>query len=254
MNNTSALRLDKIATIDIETLPGTYRAYVDKWWKAQMRKEVAPVKLASLGYKYHHLAKIHVIAYWEYETYEDFLKAVWDVLDNCEFIVGHNAKKFDLRQLHSFFAAHGFPKPRCKVIDTLTIVRREFRLPMYKLKYVADYFGVGQKIETGGDVLWFEVEEGNEAARKHFIKYNANDVRITELLFKKLQELGYAKLPGERVLFRGACIRCGGTEYKLYGNKTMHDGVWKYVQCLDEDCRKTQPFYLIRRFGQGINH
>lgn len=223
----------KGGVIDIETFPGTYRTFANNMYETSLMKEVEPVKLAS--YSYLELGKKRPITkgVWQFKNYGDFVKSMHKIFVENDFLVGHNAKKFDLKQSNTFFAAHGLPNTEVKIIDTLTEIKRNFRLPSYKLKYCLAFFGIGYKIETGGDELWFETEAGNKKAQKNFLKYNENDTVQTAKLFKFLNDGGWINFPTwSRVYVPGeGCWRCGVEDTQKRGPKPRKEGWIQEYMC-----------------------
>lgn len=167
-------------TLDIESFPGRWRTFADNTYEAKLISEVSPNTPASFSFK---PLKGRVITrgVWEFKTPKAFMSELWKVFDENDFIIGHNIKRFDRTQSNTFFAQCGLPAPSpCKYEDTLTIVKRHFRLPSYRLKYCLTFFGIGTKLETGGDSLWVGAEEGNIQDRARMLRYNQNDTIQTE--------------------------------------------------------------------------
>ena len=48
----------------------------------------------------------------------------WSLLDNCDVLVAHNGKRFDVKKVNSYFLQYGMPPPSpYRVIDTLLIAK-----------------------------------------------------------------------------------------------------------------------------------
>lgn len=223
----------KIGTIDIESFPGTYRAFVDKMWQTSVMKEVTPVKPASFSYKPLGKGKPYTRGVWQYESETEFVKDLHRIFKENTYLIGHNAKRFDLKQSNSFFAMHDLEAVDTKIYDTLTIVKRRFRLPSYRLKYCLVFFGLGEKIDTGGDELWFKTESGDEKKRKEFLKYNENDTVMTEKFFLFLVKKGWAKIDTESRFFSSTfgCPRCKGFDWQKRGPKPTKEGWRQHYFC-----------------------
>jgi len=234
----------KRGTIDIESFPGHYRGFVDKMWKTRLLKETIPIKPASFSYKELGKHKPYTRGVWEFKNEKEFVKDLHRVFMENEELIGHNAKQFDLKQSNTFFAMYGLPDTNVKIIDTLTIVKKKFRLPSYKLKYCLEFFKIGHKLETGGEVLWFDVEDGDPKARKHFLKYNENDTVKTELLYLYFLDKGWVQERTRKCYGKDGCIRCGGHNVNFRGEKPFSEGVYEMVHC--KDCNKHQPYHFLR--------
>jgi len=221
-------------TIDIESFPGTYRAWGDNMYETSLIKEVTPVKLASFSYKRWGRHKPYTRGLWEFPSEKEFVEDLWRIFNENDVLIGHNAKKFDLRQSNTFFAMHDLPATRTEIEDTLSIVRKRFKLPSYKLKYCLVFFGIGVKLETGGDALWFGVEEGDSKARKHFLKYNENDTVQTEALYEYLERKGWTKKNVKsQFSYEHGCPRCKAPQkwWQSRGERGYSDGIHEYYYC-----------------------
>lgn len=236
--------MKKEGTIDIESFPGRYRAYVDKMWKTRVIREDVPILPASFSYKEMGKSKPYTRGVWEFKNEKEFVKDLHRVFKENAMLVGHNAKNFDLRQSNTFFAMYDLPATDTKIEDTLTIIKKRFRLPSYKLKYCLKFFKIGYKMETGGEGLWFDVEDGDPKARKHFLKYNENDTVQTEKLYLYLKEKGWAKSNERKCYGKNGCVRCGGHNVQFRGEKPFTEGIYEMVSC--KDCNKHQPYHFIR--------
>lgn len=239
----------KGGTLDIETFMGHYRSYANNLYEAKIT-EVKPVTLASFSYKEYGKNKYITKGVWEYETYEEFVKALWTIFDDNDFLIGQNIKKFDNRQTLSFFARMGLPAPRpTKFYDTMIIARKNFNLPSYSLKYMVVYFGIGRKIETGGDGLWHKAEEGDPVARRKFLEYNKNDTVVTEKLFDYFLLYGYTEHPTARFYIHGnGCLRCKGMSLQSRGDVPRTGGWVKGYCCLT--CGKRNYTEVVRKYGE----
>lgn len=221
----------KGGSLDIETFMGHYRSYANNLYEAKII-EVEPVRLASFSYKEYGKNKFITKGVWEYETYQEFLQALWQIFDDNDFLIGQNIKKFDNRQTLSFFAREGMKSPSpVKFYDTMTIARKNFNLPSYSLKYMLVYFGIGEKIETGGDNLWLKTEQGDPTARRKFLEYNKNDTVQTEKLFDYFLKYGYTESPTAKHYVHGeGCLRCKGTSMQSRGDVPRAGG-WVHGYC-----------------------
>lgn len=125
---------------------------------------------------------------------ERIVRSLWKLLNEQDYLVGHNSDAFDGKKSATRFLKYGLPIPNYfKTIDTLKVVKKHFRISSNKLDYVCKFVGLEGKINTGGIDLWDKCELGDEKALKKMSKYCDNDVRILERLFLRL--LPYIKLP-----------------------------------------------------------
>ena len=146
------------------------------------------------------------------DTKDEFglVKELWKLLDEADCVVAHNGKKFDIKKCNAKFAFYhlGPPSPY-KVIDTLTEARKYLSLPSYRLNDIADYFGLGHKIEHEGWPLWKRCIAGEPKAWAKMKRYNKHDVILLEKLYLELRPF-MATHPQLGHFFGTACPKCGG--------------------------------------------
>lgn len=241
----------KGGTLDIESFPGTWRSFANNTYEAQLMREVVPNMPASFSFKPYKKGPTVTKGVWEYETTEAFLWDLWKVFDENDFLIGHFVKNFDHRQSNTFFAQFGLPAPsKCKFYCTKEITKRHFKLPSYRLKYCLVFFGIGIKLETGGEELWFRTEAGDPTARAKMLRYNRNDTVQTEKLFLFLVENGWTPAPSSTVYVpNGPCVRCGVTGLKNMqsrGDQPRADGWVHGYQC--KSCGKRNYTEVFERY------
>lgn len=111
----------------------------------------------------------------------------WSLLDNCDVLVAHNGKRFDVKKVNSYFLKYGLNPPSpYKVVDTLQIAKNKFALPFNSLAYLAEFLGVEQKIDTGGIDLWIRCDKGDPEALQEMLEYNLGDVVTLRGVYNKL--------------------------------------------------------------------
>jgi hypothetical protein len=115
-------------------------------------------------------------------------KVLNDLLDNADVVVAHNANGFDIKIANEAFLRHGLSQPTpYKVVDTLSVVKRHFRLPRNKLDSVCKRLGLERKIENTGMSLWVGVMGGDADARNEMLAYNIGDIECLEAVFNKVR-------------------------------------------------------------------
>lgn len=71
------------------------------------------------------------------KTEDDLLWELHALLNEAHFVVGHNAKRFDLPKIRARMIARGLPPHSpVRVIDTLHIAKQEFKFSSNKLAYL----------------------------------------------------------------------------------------------------------------------
>lgn len=140
----------------------------------------------------------------------ELMKGIWNLLDECDIVVGQNCDDFDLKKLNTRFVFHQMSPPSpYKVIDTLKIAKAKFAFTSNKLNDMAKFLGLGEKHNTGGFSLWRDCMAGKEEAWDKMVEYCAQDVRLLEKVYNIL--VPYAtRTPNFGVYTEDACCpKCG---------------------------------------------
>ena len=115
-------------------------------------------------------------------------KVLNDLLDDADVVVAHNANGFDIKIANEAFLRHGLHQPTpYKVIDTLSVVKRHFRLPRNKMESVCKRLGLVRKIDNAGMSLWVGVMNGDVEARNEMLAYNIGDIDCLEAVFNNVK-------------------------------------------------------------------
>lgn len=171
---------------------------------------------------------------------EDYLicAQLWEIFNNSDVVVAHNAKNFDVKMLEVRCLANGLPPlPTVQVIDTLEIAKKKFRFPSNKLDSLAAYLGIGRKVETGGIELWVKVQQGDEKALEDMVEYCEGDVDLLIDVFLALRSRGLVSGFNAALYYNDdvtRCRACGHTELEHTGRIiTTPSGVYNELRCLE---------------------
>lgn len=227
----------KILILDIETAPNT--AYV---WG--LFKEYIPLaRLVETGYTLCWSAKWYGEKEVEFDSIYDsrpktMVKRIHKLLDQADAVVHYNGSKFDIPTLNKEFLTFGLPPPApYKQIDLLRVARKHFKLPSYKLAYLAKVLGLelgkGDSMPFG---LWERCMDKDPEAWADMMKYNINDVELTEAVYEKLlpwitRHINHSVVTGELV-----CPNCGSHNHQARGFAYTAAGKYRRHQC--KDCGK----------------
>lgn len=182
----------KILVFDVETAP--IRGLVWGAWK----QNINPIQIESDWFMLTWSAK------WLFsdEVFADKLtpeeaknnddarisQSIWDLIDEADIVIAHNALKFDIKKINTRFLMNGLmPPSHYLVIDTLTHLRKKFSITHNRLDYVNDLLGLGRKIDTGGFQLWIDCMAGDKDALQKMETYNIEDVKILEETYLKIR-------------------------------------------------------------------
>lgn len=115
------------------------------------------------------------------------VKKLHGLMMKAEVLAGHNIKKFDWKKLNTRFLAHGLsPVPKKRMIDTLSMAKKDFAFSSNRLDYIADFVGVGAKMHTSKG-LWLRALKGDPEALEEMLEYCKVDVKINEDVYYKLR-------------------------------------------------------------------
>jgi DNA polymerase elongation subunit (family B) len=168
------------------------------------------------------------------------LKAIHELLDEADAVVGWNSAGFDVKHLYREFIENDLlpPSPH-KEIDLMRVAKQRFRFPSNKLDYVAQKLGMGAKVKHSGFDLWVKCMAGDEKAWREMKKYQLQDVNLLIGLYEKF--LPWIKNHPNRALIDGKpenCINCASNKLQSRGTETTSTGVFRKFQCTN--CGKWQ--------------
>lgn len=213
----------RILVVDIETAPAElygWGLYNQNFGVEQVKK--APYILC-IGLKWVDEKHHEMLTVWDHGQVE-MLTRLTERLKEADAIVTKNGVKFDIPWIRTELALRRMPPlPLLTHIDLEKVVRQYFRFFSNKLDWIARYLEVGKKKgNEKGFVLWKEVIEGCPKARKQMEKYCANDLTITEEVYKVVRP-HMENHPAIRAVGSEACTKCGSKH-------TKKDG-WRYTKC-----------------------
>lgn len=133
------------------------------------------------------------------EDDKEILQGIWKLLDECDFVITQNGKKFDQKKLNARFVIHGMKPPSAyRHIDVLQIAKSQFGFTSNKLQYMTDTLCTKYKksghAKFSGFELWSECLKGNLEAFSEMEDYNILDILSLEELYLIISPWD-AKLP-----------------------------------------------------------
>ncbi len=170
------------------------------------------------------------------ENDKKIVKAVWQLLDEADIVIGQNHRRFDIKRLNARFIEHGLTPPSSyKTIDTLVLAKKYFGFTSNKLEYMTGKFNVKYKKLTHkkfpGFELWKECLAGNREAWNSMEEYNKYDVLSLEELYNKLAPWDNSinfNLYSDEV--SNTC-KCGSTEFSKNGFSFTNIGKFQRYKC-----------------------
>jgi uncharacterized protein YprB with RNaseH-like and TPR domain len=168
------------------------------------------------------------------------LKKLHALIDEADFVVGHNMGRFDLPTIKSRFIMNDLPPVRdVPVIDTLRIARKHFKFTSNKLSELAKYLKCKNEkdshSEFPGISLFTEAMKGNKRAFESMEHYCKMDVVVTEQIFHKLAP--WEKTINFQSFYQEAVCSCGNKQFYKNGLKYQRSGIFQIWRC--SVCQKT---------------
>lgn len=220
----------KLLFLDIETAPNT----VHVW--GLFNQDVGLNQIVDAGYTLCWAAK------WRGEDTiyhssiadgnEHMLRQVHVLLDEADAVVTYNGKRFDIPTLNKEFIKIGLTPPApYKQIDLLSTARTQFKFASNKLDYVAQFLGLGAKLQHKGHDLWKGCMEGDSEALEQMEAYNKHDVVLLERVYEVMLpwvkgHANHSVLAGELV-----CPKCGGKHFQRRGQALSSAGAYPRFHC-----------------------
>jgi len=121
----------------------------------------------------------------------DLCLALGKLLDEYDFLIAQNGKRFDLRKIRARLIMHGLPPHSpIRVIDTMLMARQVAAFTSNKLEWLSDKLTDVPKSkhkDFPGFELWTECLAGNKKAWAAMRKYNIRDIVATEQVYLRLR-------------------------------------------------------------------
>ena len=243
----------RVVTLDIERIPGRVRTWHRGFtiegdvWDLNALKDITRRRIHAddmiewprticAAWKWYDQPDTVFAAEWEVGGYDGFMRAVWDVFDQADLIIGHNADRFDARHLMGGWAEMGLPAPTpYKVVDTLKIARGTFAYESNTLDALNKRLGIDAKTDKYDSRVAKAAVAGDKEAQDRIRFYNMGDIAASEALFDRLRP--YARnIPhlGMWTDDEMACPSCGHTMTAT--GKTVHANVQRYEHLHCDNC------------------
>jgi len=162
-------------------------------------------------------------------------QSLWELLNPCQVLIGHNIKDFDLKKLNVRLLNHRIvPLSKAQVVDTLSAARQNFSFASNSLKFLNKFLGIKQKIETEGFALWARCMDGDATALQTMDFYCQGDVLATEDLYFRLRPFIKGH-PNLSLYFENncdeRCPNCGSENLSNEGFYYTPAGKWASMRC-----------------------
>jgi len=189
------------------------------------------------------------------------VKSILDMVDSADIVITHNGDKFDLPYLRGRALFHGYnPPSHVRSVDTLKVVKANFKLTSNRLNDIGIFLKVGKKVDTGGFDLWRQISLHQSI--EHYdkmVEYNKQDVWLLEDVYNKLKPW-IKNHPNLFINFNSGetmtCTNCGSENVRKNGSYQTNLQIYQKYVC--KDCNthlrdgtglldKTQTKNILRR-------
>lgn len=123
------------------------------------------------------------------KTEDALLEELHELLDEADFAIAHNGRRFDLKKIRARMITRGFkPYSPVRIIDTLEICKKEFAFTSNKLLYLTRLLCKNNQKQDhelfAGHKLWQAFLKGDPLAIKCMREYNVMDVVSLQELYE----------------------------------------------------------------------
>ena len=219
----------KILFLDLETSPNL--AYVWGLWQqnVSINQMVNSTEVICFGARWYGQRKVHFSSV-HHDGKAEMLKAIHELLDEADAVVGWNSAAFDMKHLRREFVENGMHPPSpTKDIDLMRVAKQQFKFPSNKLDYVAQKLGVGKKVKHSGFELWVGAMAGEDKAWREMKKYQIQDVNLLVDLYEKF--LPWIKSHPNHAIEGMSCVNCGSAHLQSRGVTKTMTAVYQRYQC-----------------------
>lgn len=230
----------RILTLDIETRPPLL------WGWGLHDQNFSLEQIAEPGYVICFAAKWldekEVLFFSEYDEggRKAMIQAARDLLDEADVVVHFNGTSFDTLHLNGEFEFFRIPRPSPYInVDLMRVVKKNFRQLSNKLAWTVHHLGVGEKMKHEGFELWRGWMEGHQPSINKMRRYNIQDTRVTERLFKRLDEGNWIpNIPGRHLeegdgIMHDSCPKCGSFKREKRGFSYTLQSKFQRYRCLN---------------------
>ena len=239
---------------DIET-SFAVGGYFGKAYETNIAKVIHQGYVMGFAWKFQGDKKPQSCYVWDFPRYKreprndiEVVKKWHELMSSADIVIGHNSNSFDNKVMMARVLIHGLPPiPMPQTVDTLKMARKVGKFDSNKLDDLGEQLGLGRKIHTDID-LWWDCMQGVPKAQKRMVKYNKQDVVLTEKLYDRL--LPFETSHPNRANIEGrpaACPKCG-IEGFLWAQGVRYTKTGQYRRW---QCKSCGSYVSERRAEKG---
>lgn len=165
------------------------------------------------------------------------LLKLWELLNEADFVVAQNGKRFDLKKIRARMVMAAMPPfSPVTVIDTMLIAKAEFGFTSNKLEWMSGKLSPIKKRKHGkfpGFELWRAFLARVKAARNEMRLYNKDDVRSLRHVYYRMRPWA-AGHPNVGAFFKDEeqrCPKCGSSDVERRGTARTQTGEYQRIRC-----------------------
>jgi hypothetical protein len=187
---------NRVLILDVERLSGITQQY---WWDRGDLKQrfihyedvIRHPRTTIVCAKWYDQLDTIELAEWDRGGRKQFLKKVHRLLEQADIVVGHNIDNADIPWLKGdlHIEAGLPPLPPFKTVDTLKVLRREFKsgAPFKGLDAFCQIAGIPSKTDKYDRMAMERAVDGSKEDRERLVTYCSGDVVATQGLLDFLR-------------------------------------------------------------------
>lgn len=213
----------KILVYDIETSRAPAMVFQTGKTYINHTQLIDEFKIISISYKWLGQDEVFSLEWNSKHSDESLMRRFLPIYNQADMVIGYNNDKYDNRWINTRAAKYGLEvNTFVKSFDLYKQVKRLMYLPSYSMKYVAQYFGVKQKLSHEGIIMWDMIQRGTKEQQREYldkmIEYNVGDIITTEEIYLNLRKyMGHkvhiGVLLGEE---KYTCPNCGSKDVEEF--------------------------------------
>lgn len=145
------------------------------------------------------------------------VKKLWQLFDEADLVVAHNAIKFDVPMVNTRFITLGLKPPSpYRIVDTLKVGKKIGSFTYNHLDFYGKVFEIGRKKDTDFQ-LWIDCVAGDKTALQTMLDYNEQDVLLLEEVYLRFRS--WMKGHPNMNMFQkeNGCANCGSLKISPKG-------------------------------------
>lgn len=229
---------------DIERIPGRFRGRYrgsltvegDFWDLSQYKSVIGRIhpddvidwpRTVCVAWRFIGRKRVEFASVWDDES--DMLDRIWHAVDEADIVIGHNFRGFDMKHLRTEWRDNGMSPPSpVKIVDTLSIARREFGDESKTLDALTKRIGIDSKTDRYSVKVARAAVAGDVKAQRKIKAYNIGDIKASEALYTEL--LPWTHGHPNMSLYNGGNDQCPCGSYDMTRQGYAYTPAGKYQQ------------------------